>query len=222
MQEFGGVFYPDHEVHLIDWCRKHGVSMFGRTVYQGRKQEAAYALCQKLGRQRTAIDVGGHAGTWSMNMVRHFAHVHAFEPVAEHRECFEANVTAENATLYACALGDRAGTVSMDLERGNTGNSSVSTGAGGDIELKTLDSFGFENVDFIKTDVEGFELAVLMGAAQTISRWRPVVIVEQKRRMSEKYGFPMLSAVQFLKDQGYKVAADLGGDYLMAPSEALK
>jgi len=50
MKYFGGVYYPDAEVHMIDWCEKHGVSMFGRTAYQGKKQLATIDLCTKLGR----------------------------------------------------------------------------------------------------------------------------------------------------------------------------
>jgi FkbM family methyltransferase len=46
------------------------------------------------------------------------------------------------------------------------------------ISVRTIDSFGLDRVDFIKIDVEGFEMQVLTGATQTISMHRPVLHVE--------------------------------------------
>ena len=46
------------------------------------------------------------------------------------------------------------------------------------MELRSLDSFGFERVAAIKIDVEGFENEVLAGATETIRRNRPAIVVE--------------------------------------------
>lgn len=46
------------------------------------------------------------------------------------------------------------------------------------VELKTLDSYNFEDVDIIKVDVEGHEFDVVMGAEQTILKYKPVVQLE--------------------------------------------
>lgn len=47
-----------------------------------------------------------------------------------------------------------------------------------DVELRTLDSYGFEDVDIIKVDVEGHEFDVVQGAEQTILKYLPVVQLE--------------------------------------------
>jgi len=44
--------------------------------------------------------------------------------------------------------------------------------------MTTLDSFAFDDVSFIKIDVEGAELDVLEGARQTVERHRPRLVVE--------------------------------------------
>ena len=79
---------------------------------------------------------------------------------------------------------------------------------------KTLDSFGFRDVDFIKCDAEGYEENIMRGAEQTIRQWRPVIIVEQKRTMATRFGLQPMGAVDFLNSLGYVVAQDIGGDFL--------
>src|SRR5690606_11886840 len=48
------------------------------------------------------------------------------------------------------------------------------------VRIAPLDSRGLDEVDFIKIDVEGHELAVLRGASKTIEENRPVILVEVK------------------------------------------
>lgn len=51
-----------------------------------------------------------------------------------------------------------------------------------DVRTVSLDEWvedrALTHLDFIKVDVEGFELAVLKGAARTLARFRPVLLIE--------------------------------------------
>ncbi len=229
IQKFGAWWLPAHEKHLQPWMahpKNAGVVLNGRVAYQGKKQLAALELCKQ---RRTAVDVGAHCGLWSFNLAHYFTTVHAFEPMALHRECFKLNVTCMDGTieqpeglppipgvyLHPCALGAEQGSVRLESEKGSSGNTRI-TGAG-DIELRTLDSFELEHVDLIKIDCEGYELSVLQGAVDLIHACKPVIVVEQKRDMAEQMGFPKLGAVDFLLERGYKVAKEISGDYLMVP-----
>jgi hypothetical protein len=46
------------------------------------------------------------------------------------------------------------------------------------VEARTIDSFGFPEVSLMKIDVEGHEAEVLVGAANTIGAFHPVIIIE--------------------------------------------
>ena len=70
------------------------------------------------------------------------------------------------------------------------------------VPMRTLDSFGLQNVDYIKLDVEGFELFVLEGARETLLRCRPVVTVEQKAHGTRYFNVERHASVDFLKSLG--------------------
>lgn len=215
-----GWYWPDHEVHLIDWVAENGgLVLNGRKSYQGAKQQLAMRHCRSF---HTAIDVGAHIGLHSFNLAHRFEMVHAFEPVAEHRECFAKNVRAEEVVLHDCALGLEEGHVRMVVTDGSSGDSKVLVGdeltTQVTVPMHTLDSFGIRNVDFIKVDCEGYEENVLRGAEQTILEWKPTIIVEQKREMASRFGLQPLGAVEYLKGLGYKQVAEHGGDFVMVPA----
>lgn len=203
--------WPDHEVHLIEWMSKTPAYMLnGRRAYQGQKQALVLQHCRKF---RIALDVGAHIGLWSFNLAERFEHVHAFEPVEAHRECFAANVKAENVTMHGCALGAAKATCDMAVADGSSGDTRVAPGLS--VEMLPLDHFSFKFVDLIKVDCEGYEENVLRGAEETIKTWRPTIIVEQKRDMATRFDLKPLGGVEYLKSIGYKQVLDYGGDFVM-------
>jgi FkbM family methyltransferase len=211
MKQAHGWWFPDHEQHLIEWLAKNGKQMHGRSSYQWAKIEAALAVVPEFG---VAVDIGGHVGLWSYYLAMKFVKVHAFEPMAAHRECFEANLAgADNVVLHDCALGDEVGSIRLKTGPNSSGDTYVD--GKGDIPLKLLDSFGLTGVDFIKADCEGYELFAMRGAEQTIRRWRPTIIVEQKPGRAQKYGLHQTEAVGYLRGLGYKLVKEMAGDFIM-------
>lgn len=216
MKQAMGWWFPDHEQHLIEWMQhpKSRMVLNGRQAYQGKKQLAALAAVGRIKQQlRTAVDVGAHVGLWSYNLAPAFQRVVAFEPVADHRDCFVQNVPFGNVELEPFALGAEARSVSIASDPKSTGDSRVA--GDGEIPMRTLDSFELDGVDLLKIDCEGYEENVVRGAEQTITRDRPVIVVEQKRDMANRFGLPSLGAVAFLQGLGYRVEQEIGGDYLM-------
>ena len=223
IKKHGAWWLPAHEQHLQGWMahpKNRDVVLNGRVAYQGRKQLAALDLVKlmRAGQPlRTAVDVGAHCGLWSFNLAHASETVHAFEPVALHRQCFALNTEGlPNIVLHECALGAQQGMVRLESETGSSGNTKIV--GDGDIELRSLDSFELQDVDLIKLDCEGYELHVLRGAIDTIAKCKPVIVVEQKRDMAEQMGLPKLGAVEFLVDQGYRLAREISGDYYMVPA----
>ena len=123
---------------------------------------------------RNAIDVGANVGQWTRPLAEKFQQVICFEPNPNFRECFNKNITESNVTLWPYGLSDKEHTAQQDF------NSTVLKEGEGDIECRTLDSFNLTDVDYIKIDVDGFEVPVLQGAQETIRKNNPVINIEMK------------------------------------------
>ena len=215
MKQCGGIWLPDGEIHFVEWMKKRNEVVDGKLTYQYHKLREAMKHVRQW---RRAVDIGGHVGLWSMHLAGKFVQLDAFEPMPQFRECFLKNIGATGGvTLHHCALGSTLGQVRMVYDPKDSGGTHV--GATGDVvEMRTLDSFDFVDVDFIKIDCEGFELEVLKGAVRTIRFTRPTIIVEQKpHKLEANYGTKGAPAVEYLKAMGYTVAREMSGDYIMVP-----
>lgn len=206
MMNVQGVWLPDHEAHLQQFAKGQG------WTYQKHKLDSAVGYCN---RRKLAIDVGGHCGLWSRHLVGMFTEVVAFEPVAEHRECYLLNVQADNYTLHPVALGDHQGSVSIHTTEGSSGDSWVD--GEGIIPMMMLDDYLLEP-DFIKIDCEGYEKFVLLGGEATVRKHKPIVVVEQKPGKAKNFGLRDVEAVELLMKWGYKIEQVLSGDYICKAS----
>lgn len=211
IKQWRGLWLPDHETHLIDWMQQRNEIIDGKPSYQHHKLTKALSFVKQF---RAAVDVGAHCGLWSMHLARRFQWLHAFEPVALHRECFIRNVPQGPAVmLYPYALGEKDGLVSMHTSDSSSGDSWVK--GDGDIPLKRIDDFDLIDIDFIKLDCEGYELFALRGAEETLKRCHPVVCVEQKPGRAQKFGLGETEAVDYLQSLGAKLLAKMSGDYIL-------
>jgi FkbM family methyltransferase len=207
---------PDHEQHLVEWMEhpRNRELVDGKLAYQWRKQQAAMEHVKKW---RAAVDVGAHCGLWSMHLTKRFTELHAFEPVAEHRSCWERNVmapAAARALLYPVALGEADGSCSISTKNTSSGDSRVQ--GPGDIPIRRLDDYDLQDVDFIKLDCEGYELFALRGAEETLKRCRPCVIVEQKPNRPAMFKLPSRGSVDFLRELGAILRQEISGDFIMS------
>jgi FkbM family methyltransferase len=193
MKQISGVFLPDGESHMPDYLRQSG----GR--YQSPQLLRALEFVASW---QTAVDIGAHVGLWSKVLVQHFGRVVAFEPLPPLRACLERNVMSDRLQVVPIALGNEHGCVAFDYDESHTGATHVAAGRRGLIPLGKLDDFKLEGIDFIKIDVEGFELAALQGAEATLQANKPVVIVEEKLHGAKHFGQQPYASIHFLEQLG--------------------
>ena len=149
---------------------------------------------------RRIIDIGAWWGPWSLFWQPHAEKLEIFEPNKKILPMLEHNISIyKNCKLYKTALGESNGTVSMAYDT-HSGTNHV-TGSLGDIQIRTLDSYNFTEVDVIKIDVEGYEIPVLKGAEQTITTNRPIIQVEGNSS-GKRYGIHKKQILELLHSWG--------------------
>ena len=153
------------------------------------------AALQYIKQWRVCLDIGSNIGQWTRPLSKKFESVVCFEPNPNFRECFEKNIQEKNVLLWPYGLSDKEHKAKQDF------NSTVLQQEDGDIDCRTLDSFGLTNVDFVKIDVDGFEVPLLNGARETLSKNDPVINIEMKR---DKRTDIVVKCESILKDLGYK------------------
>lgn len=131
--------------------------------------------------------------------------------------------------IYNQGLGDKPGQMKIENHPHNAGHNCIAEGKRlekskyelFDVEIATLDSFNFEDVDCIKIDVEGYEYNVLKGAEQTIRRCRPVVQLEVVPPQCKKFGYTPQDLCEFFTKTigNYRICdfmgRDLGPDWVV-------
>lgn len=211
MKQCSGVWLPDRETHLVEMLQK-SPRVDDKGTYQLHKLTPALRFVKQW---RRAVDVGAHVGLWSTHLVKKFDVVSAFEPNPDHTECLFRNVQVDNIIVYEVALGAKRGEAGLLLRDTSTGDTSIDE-AGSGVPMYQLDEYEFHDVDFLKVDVEGYELYVVQGGEKTIKECKPVIVIEQKPKgRAEQYGVHRFAAVELLKSWGAKLQFEMSGDYCL-------
>jgi FkbM family methyltransferase len=137
----------------------------------------------------TVIDVGANIGYNAVILSKvtgDQGRVIAFEPlrIPFQQLCGNAVLNdLENIFPHNVVLGsvdnELVSMVPVDYHEEDINIMNACVGLGGEfVIMKTLDSYNLSNVSFLKIDVQGCELHVLMGSDATINKNRPVIFIE--------------------------------------------
>ena len=146
--------------------------------------------------RRNAVDIGCRDGEYARYLHKDFEHVFCFD--YRRRKLFHKNVDLKKITHFKCALGDKH-IVEKVSGGGSMTSGKIPKEKWVDEQFYTLDEFNLENVDYIKIDVDGYELKVLKGCIETIQKFNPILVIEQERGEER--------AIKWCEDFGYEIAA---------------
>lgn len=161
--------------------------------------------------KRVAVQAGGNVGVFAKELAKHFERVLTFEPDPANWECLVQNLSETNIEAFNAALGDAAGTVSIEHNSRNCGASRVS--GDGNIPISPLDTLALDCCDLLQLDIEGYELKALKGAERTIRQHSPVIVLELKGH-GERYGDSDESIISWLAERGYTRAGSIHRDVI--------
>ncbi|MEO7687697.1 MAG: FkbM family methyltransferase [Sphingomonas sp.] len=173
--------YIERQAYLFGGYERPEIALFLETIPADRR--------------RTILDIGANIGTHSLCFAKAFDTVHAFEPNPLVVDRLRRNVAlnrADTIGIHHVGMSDEAGL--LDLYAPDSANHGLGTfleaeqydralARIGSAEMVVGDSYvanlaGGATIDAIKCDVQGFEVQVFRGLAETIARDRPVIWVE--------------------------------------------
>lgn len=140
-----------------------------------------------------AIDVGANLGFTAILLRQLSSRVIAYEISPSTFGWLEQNIEQsglDGIELVPVGLGEVAGPVELTHAEAFPAGSFIADHDTADrryhvtqqAQTRTLDDevarLGLAAVDFVKIDVEGFELSVLKGGADTLAKFKPVVVLE--------------------------------------------
>jgi FkbM family methyltransferase len=156
---------------------------------KGRLEPEIFYLKQLLGEGKRAIDVGASRGCYTYALSQFCDIVESFEPQKWACEAIIA-YNASNVNCYNVGLSNFNGTLELNIPivngTGIDAEASFRKLSGSQnsilVPVHKLDDYKFQDVSFIKIDVEGYEIEVIQGASKTIDANKPVILVEIEER----------------------------------------
>jgi FkbM family methyltransferase len=181
-------------------------------------------LARLIPADAVVFDVGAHAGQYTKLFARAAprGRVYAFEPGSYARSILRAVVWLHrlaNVSILPIGLGEDAGIATMTLpvkRHGSLAFGLAHFGAPQDrwpavaqelVPVATIDAvaaaLALDRLDFVKADIEGWELRLLRGAENTLRRFRPRLLIELSDEHLARAGDRRADAFAFLAALGY-------------------
>jgi FkbM family methyltransferase len=151
-------------------------------AWEGPKQDWKYikeAINTFVKKFDVVVQAGGNCGMYPRFLSDMFETVYTFEPDPLNFHCLVNNCQKSNIIKINAALGETNKLLSVvPLNHQNVGMHKVSEEGVRNIPTFTLDQLALTKCDFILLDCEGYEPNVILGAMETITIFKPVIIVE--------------------------------------------
>ena len=205
IEKINDLWLPSDDAQIEQWRSK------GVPFMQDNCLKSFLKYCESQNKKfKRVLDIGAWCGTWSIAMEKYIMAIDTFEPNKTHFACLEKNVARYSDRIKAnrIAIGDKNGLISLTNETA-TQNTRIKNEEG-EIPMHTVDYFNYSDVEFIKIDVEGYEMRVLEGAHKTLTfndenQSNVQYIMIELNNNTKKYGSSNLEIETYIKSLGFKI-----------------
>lgn len=190
-----GLAVLEVDSHISTWVRESGRIDHDLTV-----QDYIIPMFQP---DWHVADVGADIGSHTVRYAERAARVIAFEPNHDQFNCLVWNCrNLPNVTCLPLALGQS--TRICKLQKCENAGAGHIGPDGDDVAMIPMDHLPFVRLDFLKLDVEGYELFVLAGARRLIQTYRPIILMEMNAGCLARYGQTYYEVLEALSSLGYE------------------
>ena len=180
------------------------------------------------------LDIGSNYGCHTIGIANKIREengngkIYSFELQPEIIKLFKENLKINNLEKYVIinefGLGDKNEEKQFSLSKDydtneNPGRMSLYNDDSSDklkketVSIKKLDDLNIENISLIKIDVEGYELEAFAGGINTISKYKPIIVIEIWKNNLDKYMKWINNTFPF-----YEIKPISEDDYILIPN----
>lgn len=203
---------------------EQGDKLYAQRLRAGQYQKSNWLFAQTLIDQwQTAIDVGTNNACNAIHYAKRFNKVECFEPTALAQQLWLNTVRdnqVTNVELHPYGCGEHDFVTEILTHKKNGGHNHLahydknprarperSHRDRETVQVRAIDTFTFQDVGFIKVDVEGYEQFVLQGAQNTIQRCRPTIQLEIVANQCRKFGYRGEDMIEWIRSWDYVVVS---------------
>jgi len=218
-----GVWFTD--ARGLHWSFDPGIwgSTLGAATGSSHESAELDAVCRYLDNSSVVVDVGANIGAFALPVAKTTgARIIAVEPVSSTFALLNRNVQRNQASgsisTIRSAVGATIGEVVLTTDAQSANYVLAGQGVARineeRVPVTTLDELLRTElrIDLIKVDVEGLELDVMRGAAGTLRKHAPAVLLEIEARWTSRYGYAPVTLFTYMAEAGYgyKTITDAG------------
>lgn len=185
------------DTHMGKWVTEH------KRLDFDQNQLPRYTKYFKEG--DVLVNVGANIGCYAKAFVDKASKIICFEPHEEAFTCLKYNLEKySNVELYNVALSHGSHMYHvLDGHANNIGASVIESSVDSQKYTMTLDELDFDKLNFILMDCEGSEYNVLLGARNTIDKFKPIIVTEVNDHHLQRFGSSRDQLFLLLDEMGY-------------------
>jgi FkbM family methyltransferase len=171
----------------------------------------------------TFIDIGCNTGLLTQMIVEanpNYKSIHMFEPVNEYyNESVSKFKDYNNIKINNIGLSDKKESVKIKLDSDNLGFNMIRAGGDIQIDLITFTEYAtlnnIKDVDFIKIDTEGYDIKVMNGMSEWLSKQNqlPYILFEKGWSIEDERKY----CEYMIKTYGYTKQIEYAQDFILIP-----
>ena len=191
-----GIAIIERDTHISKWVIEHN-----RLDFDQNQLPTYFPYFKPNG---YFVNIGANIGCYALPFIKQAKEAHLFEPNKEAFECLEYNMdNYDNVNLYNFGISDKESSCKVLSDNDNAGMVYLKEDEGGQCITRTIDSFNFKGCDFILMDCEGFELKALIGAKETIYKYKPIMVIEINDATLNRQGITRNDIFAWLRENNY-------------------
>ena len=190
---------------------------------RGMINDSVDSIASFLPDDYTFIDIGSNTGLLTkmiLDIKPNYKSIHMFEPIPEYYdECIIKFDKYDNIHINNIAIGDKKESLKIRIDNHNLGYNKIEDNGDIDINLITFTEYAelnkINDVDFIKIDTEGYDIKVMKGMYQWLSKRTklPYIYFEKGWDLYAE----QKHCEHMIKQWGYKEVIEYHRDFILIP-----